>query len=262
MKLKIVLVCLCLGFASAGQAFQKIVRSSGKTPRLDCMAHFQAGRTTNGQYWVDPDGPGPRPMRELFCNMDFIREIINGGWTLVMSYPGNMKMDGTRASIPRDGILIPNSMYLPTNGRAKSPNAQRLMFACQLDGNRTYWMTTNNSDPRIMDNATTNGTFALNYDGAWGPGVTPIPQGQVKAGAIYENCWGWGGCDQASHLGFTTYRAPFGWGDWSEFGQYAGADASCGFSTANDDRDWLWMFVKNPPPTPTPITTPGPSPTP
>lgn len=48
----------------------------------NCLAYFNAGATTDGVYTIDPDGAGPNPAYDCYCNMT----DDGGGWTLVFNH--------------------------------------------------------------------------------------------------------------------------------------------------------------------------------
>lgn len=48
----------------------------------NCLAYLNAGLTTDGVYTVDPDGAGPNPAYDCYCDMT----NDGGGWTLVFNH--------------------------------------------------------------------------------------------------------------------------------------------------------------------------------
>jgi len=47
------------------------------TYAVSCLSYYQGGATTDGLYTLDPDGDGPLPAGDFYCDM------TNGGWTRV-----------------------------------------------------------------------------------------------------------------------------------------------------------------------------------
>ncbi|WP_298496968.1 fibrinogen-like YCDxxxxGGGW domain-containing protein [uncultured Algibacter sp.] len=48
----------------------------------NCLAYLNAGFTTDGVYTIDPDGAGPNPAYDCYCDMT----NDGGGWTLVFNH--------------------------------------------------------------------------------------------------------------------------------------------------------------------------------
>lgn len=55
--------------------------SSSSNPAASCLAAFNAGSTTSGAHWIDPDGSGPVAPYEEYC----LHSQHSGGWAVIMN---------------------------------------------------------------------------------------------------------------------------------------------------------------------------------
>ena len=103
MKLKTLTLSLLLGLAATSSFAEdcylvrvpaniKISTQDTPTPvepsrpHMSCLAHLNANiGAASGSYILDPDGDGPTPKGEYYCDM----ERHGGGWTLVVKAQQN-----------------------------------------------------------------------------------------------------------------------------------------------------------------------------